>query len=77
MDSNLAVQIGRQIKALRALRAWSQDDLAEHSGLTQTQVSAIERGKSQHIGNLEAVAKAFALTVSEMIKSAEGSGDHA
>lgn len=75
MDSILAIQIGRQIKAFRALRAWSQDELAEHAGLTQTQVSALERGKSQHIGNLEAVAKAFGLSVSEMIKVAENIGD--
>lgn len=77
MDSKLAVQIGKQIRVLRVFRSWSQEDLATKSGLTQTQVSALERGKSQHINNLELVAEAFQMTVSDLIKSAEDSTEGA
>ena len=36
-----------QIRAARALIGWSQKDLADHSGLSQTGIARIENGTNQ------------------------------
>jgi transcriptional regulator with XRE-family HTH domain len=37
--------LGRNVKAFREQKGWSQDDLSEVSGLHRTYISGIERGK--------------------------------
>ncbi len=56
-----AAHLAMQIRALRATRDWSQDDLAAHSGVTQPAISRCERvgyGK-QTISTLLKLAEAF------------------
>lgn len=66
--------VAQRVRLLRFLRGWSQEQLAAHSGLHRTYVSAIERG-SRNIGldNLERLADAFGLTVVELL-AADGRG---
>ncbi len=49
-----------QIRAARALLDWSQSDLAEHAGLSQTGIARIENGTNKPNSNtLEKIKKAF------------------
>jgi len=35
---------GRNVRALRVERGWTQEELADRSGLTSVQISRVERG---------------------------------
>jgi len=60
--------IGQRIKALRQARGWSQEELAERSGLSRTIVSTLELGtRRPNSDHLEALAGAFELPVAELI----------
>jgi len=48
-----------QVKAARALLSWSQEDLANHGGLTHNQISSFEFGRTKPADVLEAIYKAF------------------
>lgn len=49
-----------QIRAARALVDWSQGDLAEHAGLSQTGIARIENGTNKpNSGTLAKIAAAF------------------
>ncbi len=49
-----------QIRAARALIGWSQGDLAEHAGLSQTGIARIENGSNQpNSTTLEKIVSAF------------------
>ena len=65
--------IGRKIRAARALRGWTQDDLAERvgSGWSKQQISAIENAESMTTRTLEAVAEALGMTVVELLSLGE------
>ena len=53
---------GEMIRTLRELRGWSQLDLAKASGISQTNISAIENDRVQ-IGKDRAIMLAEALNV--------------
>lgn len=40
-------RFGKNVRAARVARGWTQEDLAGHSGLAVVQVSRIERGKRE------------------------------
>lgn len=40
-------RFGANVRAMRLARGWTQEDLAEHSGLAPVQISRIERGKRE------------------------------
>lgn len=40
-------QFGRNVRAARDARGWTQEDLAHRSGLAVVQVSRVERGKRE------------------------------
>lgn len=55
-------ELGRTIQELREEKGWSQKDLAEQSGVSQGQISVMERGESNpSISILDQIAKAFGI----------------
>ena len=80
-DAALGSQIALQIKANRQLRRWSQEELAEKAGMTQSQISRLEDEDygSWSISSLRRIARAFDLALSvgfqsfpEMLSRDEG-----
>src|SRR3989304_1972357 len=62
---------GKIIKECRTKRRWSQYDLAEIAGVTQTTISSIETGKTHRINEetRRKLAKAFKITVEKLFPS--------
>jgi transcriptional regulator with XRE-family HTH domain len=58
----LADRIAYNIRRIRVDRGWSQDDLAEASGLDRTYISGIERGRrNPTVLILERIATGFGI----------------
>jgi DeoR/GlpR family transcriptional regulator of sugar metabolism len=71
---NFLERLGKAIKARRDVFGWPQSLLAERSRLTQSQISAIETGRSSPtVESLAALADAFDCKVSAIISQAEAS----
>jgi transcriptional regulator with XRE-family HTH domain len=59
----------RRLKQLRRLRALSQEELAEESGVGRATISRIERGETgAHGRTLRRLAKALGVGVEELVK---------
>jgi DNA-binding Xre family transcriptional regulator len=43
MDDSVR-EFGNRVRSMRERKQWTQEELAEHSGLTSVQISRIERG---------------------------------
>lgn len=43
MDDSVR-ELGRRVRSIREQKHWTQEDLADRSGLTSVQISRIERG---------------------------------
>jgi transcriptional regulator with XRE-family HTH domain len=53
-------RLGGRIRALRQAKGWTQEDLAEKSGLHPTYIGGIERGeRNVGLDNLLKIATAF------------------
>ena len=62
-----------RLKALRRLRAYSQQDLADAAGIGRNTVSRIERGETGAQGRtLRRLAEALGVDVAELVKREEG-----
>lgn len=63
------MRFGRQVRALRMARAWSQEELADRAGLDRTYIGGIERGE-RNIGlvNVFRIAAALGVAVGELFK---------
>lgn len=62
------IRLGRRIRSLRALRGWTQADLAEASGLHRSYVSSVERGeRNVGVENLVLIADAFGLSLADLL----------
>lgn len=58
---------GANVRQQRQAKAWSQDDLAEASGLHRTYISGIERGvRNPTIEIVQVIANAFDIAVAEL-----------
>lgn len=64
------MQLGEKIRLLRAVKNWSQDELGERVGLTQDQVSKIERGlmKRVDVEMVKKLAEVFDVSISELFE---------
>lgn len=65
VDEFLNAWIATQIKVLREQRGWSQEELAQHAGMRQPRISALENVNysSWSIGVLRKLAEAFDLAL--------------
>ncbi|GMQ84424.1 MAG: hypothetical protein BMS9Abin06_1223 [Gammaproteobacteria bacterium] len=68
MEENTRRILSRNVRYLRCLNGWSQEQLAEQCGLHRTYVGAIERGeRNVGLDNLERLANALYVPVSTLL----------
>ena len=61
-------KIGLKIKLERTKKGWSQEKLAELSGLSKNSIGIIERGESSpSIKTLEKIASAFNISLPDLV----------
>ena len=62
-------KFGNRVRQLRKAKGWSQEQLAEESGLHTNYIGGIERGeRNLSLINLDRLAKAFGISVRELLK---------
>ena len=62
-------RVARNMKRLRNEKDWSQEELAERSGLHRTYISGVERGvRNPTLTVLEKIATALKVTLAELVK---------
>ncbi len=67
MATKAREQLARKIRELRQEKGWSQENLAEVSGLHRTYIGDIERAeRNVSIDNIEKLAKAFKVSITEL-----------
>jgi transcriptional regulator with XRE-family HTH domain len=72
--SKLDKTLGKEIQRLRTHKSWSQEYLAEITGLHRTYISQLERGlKSPSIRVLSHITNALNITMSEFLRAVEES----
>jgi len=69
MKANARKLLARQVRLIRTHRGWSQEVLAELSGLNRSYIGAVERAE-HNIGldNIERIANALETTLSELLQ---------
>ncbi len=61
--------LARNMRRLRLERDWSQERMAELSGLHRTYIGAVERGeRNVSIDNIDRIARTFRMKISELLK---------
>lgn len=61
-------KFGKQLRALREERGWSQEEFADRAGLHRTYVSAVERGvRNPTLSVIERLAKALGMSMADMV----------
>jgi transcriptional regulator with XRE-family HTH domain len=64
--------LARRIRILRATRGWSQETLAELSGLHRSYISGIERAqRNVSLDNIEKIAHAFEVPLVSLLSPVE------
>ena len=67
--SPAAVKFGAHVRELHYAHDWTQEDLAERSGLNVVQISHLEGGRNEaKISTILRLAKAFGITPSKLLK---------
>ena len=70
--SDLRVQFGRRLRALRIERAMTQEDLANAAGVSTVFISSIERGKyAPSFDNLAKLARVLDVPVKDLFEFAD------
>jgi transcriptional regulator with XRE-family HTH domain len=65
--------LGHAVRARRQQLGWSQERLAEESGLDRTYISGIERAtRNPTLAIQERIASALGTTVAELLASGDG-----
>jgi transcriptional regulator with XRE-family HTH domain len=62
--------LGENVRTLRKARKWTQQELAQHTGLAQNHLSMIETGQATQVApqTLQRLARAFGITVDELLQ---------
>jgi transcriptional regulator with XRE-family HTH domain len=61
-------KFGKQLRALREARGWSQEEFADRAGLHRTYVSAVERGvRNPTLTVLGRLANALGISIEAML----------
>lgn len=66
---DISCQFGERVRQLREKNGWSQEDLAERSGLHRTYVSGVERGvRNPTLEVISRLAAALEVPLSVLMK---------
>ncbi len=69
MDDEVLLKIGQKVRFERIKKNFSQEDLAESSGLSANSISTIERGvNNARIKTLFQIARGLDLDINELLK---------
>lgn len=71
-DSNLELDNSMDLKELRLEKGWSQEQLAEISGVSTRTVQRLEKGEKPGMETLKALAAAFETSSTELQKKLNG-----
>ena len=70
-SKEIALKIGRAVRALRESKGYSQEQFAELSGHHRTYIGFLERGeRTPNVYTLQKVAEAIGVSLSELMKKA-------
>ena len=64
--------IGDRIRALRRQRGWSQEQLGERVGFSQSKISKIENGDWDSLSDLKLLATALGVNIEDLVKEEPG-----
>lgn len=71
LSTQRRLAFGAQVRALRLARGWSQEDLAEASGLHRTYIGSLERGqRNVALDNLWRLADTLGVSPGELMPDA-------
>ncbi len=66
---DIFVRFGKRVRELRLEKKFSQEDLAELSGLHRTYISSVELGKRNiSLRNIELIAQALEVPLSDLFR---------
>lgn len=66
------VAFAAHVRSLRKAKGWSQETLAERSGLHRTYVSSLERGeRNVSLDNLGVIADTLGISISDLFEGVE------
>jgi transcriptional regulator with XRE-family HTH domain len=69
MKAELLKKFGERIRLLRKDKNWSQEELADETGLHRTYIGMIERGeRNPSLININVFAETFGISISELLK---------
>ena len=72
MGKNIQTALGARIRKLRKAQEWSQERLAEYSGMHWTYIGQVERGeRNLTLQSIQAIAKALGLKISELFRGVD------
>ena len=62
-------RLGERIRNYRRKKGWSQEELANVSGLHRTYVGSVERGeKNLTLSTLQTIAKTLGISISQLLR---------
>lgn len=74
--SRITIALGKKIRSLRLSRGWTQEQLAEYADLHVSYIVLLEKGANRAtIETLEKLAKAFDISISELVHSLDATND--
>lgn len=74
--SRITIALGKKIRSLRLSRGWTQEQLAEYADLHVSYIVLPEKGANRAtIETLEKLAKAFDISISELVHSLDETND--
>jgi transcriptional regulator with XRE-family HTH domain len=76
MGKGARSRLAHKLRLLRVAREWSQEDLADASGLHRTYISLLERSLcSVTLDNLERLANTFGISLPELVDTTMETGE--
>jgi transcriptional regulator with XRE-family HTH domain len=66
--TQLLLKIGKRVRNLRTDRGWSQEELADRSGVNRSYMSRVELGKSDvSLSVLHKIARTLEISLAELL----------